>query len=562
MRWPRSGRHNSQRTTDIAERRAVRIANTQPKQFWWGSLGWVLFFVYPLIPGWLLKSIFGEVKRGTYRTRFAALLITLFVVEAIMATIIRYAHRSYMAGFNAAQCMMRLNVMNAQLASGGRDRGPREVSSGDAVVRMRDDPNDVLLLVDNWLDVVGTIGYAIVAIGVLASIDLLAAVATFVPLFIVGILNRFAGNHLRKLRGAARAATSASTEFLAAAFGSANTIKVSGAQPGFLHRIDELNRVRADAMVKDQVWSDSLWNANGAAVDISVGVALLVASRRNLSVSDVTLFASYLLNLVWLPQKVGGMFVGRRRFWVAAKRLEAMLPTSLDSDPLTELRSAPFLTGHHHLVQPTMTRPVRMPLQSVSVRGLTISERGVNNISFDIPRGSLTVISGPVGSGKTSLVKGLLGLLPIDEGEVLWNGKQIDDLGSFFVPPQCAYVSQVPTLFSESLADNLLLGALFDPTDAIQLAAFDDDVASFPNGLNTRLGSGGVRLSGGQVQRAAAARALVHGAELIVFDDLTSALDVETELRLWDRLHAANATVLAISNRSVALSRADQIVEL
>jgi ATP-binding cassette, subfamily B, bacterial len=550
------------RVTDVPERRAVRIANTRPKQFWFGSLGWVVFFIYPLLPGWLLKSVFDELKRGTYRFRFAALLIALFIAEVAMATIIRYGHRSYMAGFNAAQCMMRLNVMNAQLASGRLERGPREVSSGDAVVRLRDDPNDVLLLVDNWLDVVGTIGYAIVAITVLASIDPLAAVATFVPLLLVGILNRFAGNHLRKLRGASRAATSVSTEFLAAAFGSANTIKVSGAQPGFMHRIDALNRVRAGAMVKDQVWSDSLWNANSAAVDISVGVALLVASRRNLSVSDVTLFASYLMNLVWLPQKVGGVFVGRRRFGVATKRLEAMLPTAANTDPLTELRPASFRVGNGAAPTALLVQPARIPLEILKVRGLTIADRGVLDVSFDIPRGSMTVISGPVASGKTSLVKGLLGLLAIDEGQVFWNNMLVTDLGSFFVPPQCAYVSQVPSLFSESLADNLLLGASFDPSDAIQLAAFDDDVASFPSGLATRLGSGGVRLSGGQAQRAAAARALVHRAELIIFDDLTSALDVETELRLWDRLQAANATVLAISNRSVALSRADQIIEL
>ena len=114
----------------------------------------------------------------------------------------------------------------------------------------------------------------------------------------------------------------------------------------------------------------------------------------------------------------------------------------------------------------------------------------------------------------------------------------------------------------EQLSCVVLLGAVQDPTEAIRMAAFERDVAELRHGLSTAIGAGGVRLSGGQAQRAAAARALVHDAELLVLDDLTSALDVDTEVLLWERLAASGRTVLAVSNRPVAIARADQHIEL
>ena len=123
-------------------------------------------------------------------------------------------------------------------------------------------------------------------------------------------------------------------------------------------------------------------------------------------------------------------------------------------------------------------------------------------------------------------------------------------------------MSQVPHLFSETLLDNVLLGAEGDFSEALRLAAFDDDVRAMPNGHHTIIGSGGVRLSGGQAQRAAAARALVHRSELVLFDDLTSALDIDTEISMWDRLAASSATIIVVSNRTIALDRANQVIEL
>src|SRR5207248_4098715 len=99
-------------------------------------------------------------------------------------------------------------------------------------------------------------------------------------------------------------------------------------------------------------------------------------------------------------------------------------------------------------------------------------------------------------------------------------------------PPRSAYTPQVPRLFSETLRDNILMGLPTNHADldaAMHLAVMERDIESMDLGLDTVVGPRGVRLSGGQVQRAAAARMLVRDPELLVFDDLSSALDVETE---------------------------------
>ncbi|NJK33409.1 MAG: ATP-binding cassette domain-containing protein [Deltaproteobacteria bacterium] len=183
-----------------------------------------------------------------------------------------------------------------------------------------------------------------------------------------------------------------------------------------------------------------------------------------------------------------------------------------------------------------------------------------------VPRGSLTVITGRVGAGKTTLVRTLLGLLPRAAGEVRWNGAAVDDAATFLVPPRCAYTPQVPRLFNETLKQNVLLGLAKDGgqlTAALQRSVLERDLEALDAGLETQVGSGGVVLSGGQRQRVAAARMFVRETELLVIDDLSSALDATTEGVLWERLRSGGeGTCLVVSHRRVALARADQIIVL
>ena len=213
--------------------------------------------------------------------------------------------------------------------------------------------------------------------------------------------------------------------------------------------------------------------------------------------------------------------------------------------------------------------PERESLESLEVTGLTYrypgSDVGIDHVDLRIPRGSFTVVTGRIGSGKTTLLRALLGLLDPESGEVRWNGRIVADPASFFVPPRTAYTPQIPRLFSMSLRENLLLGLERSDDElevAIASAVMEPDLAAMSDGLDTKVGALGVRLSGGQVQRTAAARMFIRRPELYVFDDLSSALDVETEKALWERLFLDHdvVTSLVVSHRRPALRRADQII--
>jgi len=545
-----------------SERRMVHAANFRARPYWWGTAGWILYFASPIVPGWLIGQIFDEFERRGATHRAVVLLVVLGVAELAIILGIAKAHRTYIRGVESAKAMLRTNVLDAQLASGGATAGRREVPIGDVLVRLRDDPFDMLFLLDNWVDLVGSLLYSSAAAYFLFRIDPWAAVAGIGPLLLLGLANRAISNRARRYRATARVAASEVSGFLNATFEASLTVKVSGARRNVLDRLAKLNARRGRTAVADGVWNETIWTLNGTLADVFVGVAVVVAARGPLSSGDVSLFFAYLVGMTWLPMRLGGLVSGRRRFEVSAERMDALVADPSATDHLVAHRPMTVLDG------PTPPGPVlrtRTPLQRLEVRGLTVAERGLVDIDLTVERGELVVVSGPVGTGKSSLLRAIIGLIAIDRGEVRWNGEMVDDRAAFFVPPQCAYVAQVPRLFAESLLDNLRLGHGIDD-DAIRAgvitAAFDDDLAMLPEGLSTMVGARGVRLSGGQLQRAAGARAMAHRPELLVLDDLTSALDVDTEVEMWRRLADSGFTVLAASNRPVALARSDRVLDL
>jgi ATP-binding cassette subfamily B protein len=458
-------------------------------------------------------------------------------------------------------------MLRAQMQSGGPDAGPPATSTGEAVSRFRDDVDDFLALVSSVAQAVGKVVFAVGSIAIMLSIAPVIGLAVVLPLIAVVVVTKLASGRIRTHRRAYRQDSAAVTGLLGEMFGSVLAVKSSHAGDGILRHLVRMNDRRRRSGLRDQLVAQVLSKFNLATVDLSVGLVLLLAipamRQGDFTVGDLALFVSYVSSLVWVPHYVGQVLARHRQAGVAVERLATLLPRATP-DALVVHRSLGDSAS-----SPRIELRDRSALDTFTVCGITAvhssSGRGVHDVSLTVKRGSFTVVTGPAGAGKTTLLRAVPGLLPVQTGTLWWNDAIVDDWAEFLVPPRSAYVSQVPRLSSESLQDNLLLG--HEDTSrllpAVHAAVLDRDVAAMPDGLLTQVGARGVRLSGGQVQRAAIARALVRPADLLVLDDVSSALDVETESRLWDRLLAdGDRTLLVVSNRPATIARADQVIRL
>ncbi len=369
-------------------------------------------------------------------------------------------------------------------------------------------------------------------------------------------------------RQRSRATLGQVTGFLADLFAGVQAIKAAGATPHVVAHLRRLNEQRRAAALRDDVFSGLLDGFNANVVNLGTGVVLLVAAHAvragSFTVGDFALFVTYLQTLTWFGEEIARWILGYKQAGISVDRLAALAPAS----PLAALVAPRSLAAPE--ADPLPAPRLLPALQTLQVAGLRYrypgTGRGIDGVDLVLRRGERVVLTGRVGAGKTTVLQALVGLVPRDGGEIRWNGRPIADPQDLFVPPQCAYTPQAPHLFSDALDDNILLGLPADEAQlrrALHAAVLESDVAGLDRGLRTVVGPRGVRLSGGQVQRAAAARMFVRAADLLVLDDLSSALDVETERLLWERLVAQpDATCLIVSHRRAALSRADRIVVL
>jgi ATP-binding cassette subfamily B protein len=213
---------------------------------------------------------------------------------------------------------------------------------------------------------------------------------------------------------------------------------------------------------------------------------------------------------------------------------------------------------------PLPARAPRESLQRLDLVGVSAvhddGTRGVTGVDLTVEAGELVLLLGQVGSGKSSLLSALCGLVG-HTGQIRWNGVDVADAQTFLRPGQVAHVAQVPMVLSGTFADNLRLDHDRDVQRAVDDARLGSDVAE-AGGLDALVGHRGVRLSGGQVQRLALARALAVEPELLLADDISSALDAATEVELWTSLRARGITVLGATSKRAALARADRVVVL
>lgn len=518
--------------------------------------------------------------------QLAAALITGLSLAGAALFYINFQYHSY-------GLLMR-NMLARILQMPGADPLPRQpdgrrLATGEAISTFRDDTQALLeglVVVD---DLVGLIFMAAVSFTIMLQISVPVTVGVFIPLGVVVIVAQRLRHRARAYREQSRQATSQVTGLIADMFNGTQALKVAHAEERIVARFRTHNDRRQTAMVKDRLLTQVVESLSDGTIDIGIGLILLLAAQNmytgSFTVGDFALFAAYIWPVTQLMRMAGTVITRYNQVAVSNQRMEAMMQ---GAPPGSVVAHQPVYMDGRFPALPYRPKTAADRLESLKVHGLSYAYEdhqlavngdpselpmtGIEDISFTLQRGSFTVITGRIGAGKTTLLKVLLGLLPTDRGDVYWNGKKVENPAEFFTPPRTAYTGQVPRLFSDTIRENILLGLPETEASvmkAVTTAVFDSDLNAMESGLDTLVGPRGVRLSGGQVQRTAAARMFVRDAELLVFDDLSSALDVETEKLLWERLFVAHndsasprPTCLVVSHRRTALHRADHIIVL
>lgn len=546
-----------------------RLIKYRPWLYLFNCIAWTLIHIFPLVPGLIAKEFFDFVSNGGKVDGVWGILSMFLIAGAIqIIMMIIGAPIDCIHRFNMSS-LLRRNMLESILNQPGAKSIPG--SSGEAISCFREDADQVENAISWTLDVIGTAFFAVGAVTILLMINVKITLLVFTPLVAVVALAQAASERIQKYRRASREATSRVTGLIGEMFDAVQAIQSSGAEEYVIDNFKALNKKRHKLMMKDSILNQVLEAIYQNTVSIGTGLILLLAANDmiagSFSIGDFALFVYYLTFVSDFTLFYGSFISTLKQAGVAFERMAELLQSAsgenlVGHNPL-------YIKGELPLQSCTLKRENDI-LGSLEVKNLSYSYpssgTGIENISFTIDKGSFTVITGRIGSGKSTLLKTLLGLLPKDGGEIHWNGSFVESPDTFFVPPRSAYTPQIPHLFSETLKNNILLGLKEDDGNlerAVFSAVLDKDIETLEKGLDTLIGPKGVKLSGGQLQRAAAARMFIRDPELLVFDDISSALDVDTENMLWNRLFEREGkTCLVVSNRRTALRQADQIIVL
>lgn len=519
----------------------------------WGALGAVEFALFSFFGalGAVTGLVWGLVVEDLQAGRTPQLLVGALVACLLVAPVVfADAVWRYPRWWVDVLLRVRMQVLAGQTAQ----RRLPSTPPGEVVARAMD-ADRFVKYADRWVDfVTGMLiaGLTAVLAGTwVAGAVLLAVLAVSAVASTVG----------RPVAGRSAAASSTARagfgRALVSVLDAVRTVKLAAATPALRAHLRDVDRGRVAAAVREHRVQAVLDGVPRVLVQSGVVTAWAMYARDDWSLATTLLVANAVAGFDWFG-RVAGMVVSEAPGTRAWQAETARFAGGVDLVDLPE--GVDLLTGRAPEPEPVP----RVPLSQVQLTGFSAVHDdgtiGVEEVDLRVGRGELVLLLGQVGSGKSSLLAGLAGLLE-HRGAVHWNGEEVDDPELFLRPGQVAHVAQVPRVLSGSFADNVLLGHERKFDEPVAAAQLEPDLAD-AGGREALVGHRGVRLSGGQVQRLALARALAADAELLLADDVSSALDATTEVHLWASLRERGSTVLGATSKRAALEVADRVVVL
>ncbi len=520
----------------------------------WGMVSVVLFLFSVLtgalgaVSGWIWGHLVVALQDGETPVLLTAALVVSLLTSPLM---LAEAIRRYPRWWIEVMLRVRTSVLAGQTAQHRLERTP----AGEVVARTMD-ADRLARYADRWVDFVN--GIVIAVVTAIVAQSLLAGGV----LLAVMVTSSLASSLGRRVAGRSAAASAAARarfgRSLVSALDSVRTVKLAASTPSVHAHLSEVDGGRVDAAVREHRVQALLDGVPIVMVQCGVVTAWAVLVGGGWGLATALLVAGAVNGFDWFGRVAGAVITeapGTRAWMQTTSRLAGggdlmRLPEGVD-----------IVEGEAPAPEPG----VRDPLRTLEVRGLTAVHDdgtiGVSDVDLTVDSRELVLLLGQVGSGKSSLLSALAGLVASD-GEIRWNGEPVDDVQTFLRPGRVAHVAQVPRVLSGTFADNVNLDhperAVVPALETARLGP-DVEAAGGPDAL---VGHRGVRLSGGQVQRLALARGLACDAELLLADDVSSALDAATEVELWTALRQRGATVVGATSKRAALVQADRVVVL
>jgi ATP-binding cassette, subfamily B, bacterial len=537
--------------TPSLARQVLHAVRIRPR---WGLLGASLFLLASLtgafgaVTGWIWGLVVTDLQAGHSPGWLTAALVISLVAGPL---VLSQAFRSYPHWWIEVRLRVRAAVLAGQTAQRRLTRTP----PGEVVARTMD-ADRLARYTDRWVDFVNGL--------VVASVTALIAGTWFAGavLLVVMVASALASSLGRRVAGrSAAAASTARANFgrsLVSALESIRTVKLAAATPEVHKHLRQVDGGRVDAAVREHRVQALLDGVPIVMVQCGVVAAWAGLLHGTWPLAVTLLVANAVSGFDWFGRVAGSVVTeapGVRAWMNATSELAGGgdlmdLPRGMD------------------LVHGTAVEPEpgpREPLRTLSLRGLTAVHDdgtiGVQDVDLTVEAGELVLLLGQVGSGKSSLLSSLAGLTS-HTGQVLWNGRALAEPEVELRPGRVSHIAQVPRVLSGTFTGNVALDHADRQVEpALATARMERDVAE-AGGSDALVGHRGVRLSGGQVQRLALARALACQADLLLADDVSSALDAATEIELWAALRSDGATVIGATSKAAALAQADRVVVL
>lgn len=524
-------------------------------------------FLIPVLPGLVYNDYYTRLESRDISAESVlltiAILAGIYLIRALLLYIGAYTdstHRFYVCN------LVRYNLISYILARPGAC--PYTGSAGSITNSIKEDANQIEESITWTIDIIGTYTFAMLAGIILLSINWKITLIAFAPFFVLLFLVKKTKTYIERNRKKVRETSAQMSATMTDIFSAMQSVKAFGSETEVTEYMYRANKERCSYIIKDHIFTRVLSAMNNNVIHITTGLILLIASaymyQGTFSIGNLVLFLYYLDYISGFVMEFGEYLAHYKQTEIAFQRLEEYFEPEdrwkLVEHTELDLKNVEF---EEALVEAE-------EFHSVEYRSIGVSygtgEFKLRGFSLKMSRGEKAAIRGKVGSGKSSLLKALVGLLPVTGGEIFWNGVKVEQISEYLKPAYIGYIPQSPKLMLDTIKNNILLGLKADGEDlacALKKAILEEDISLMSDGLETDVGAGGGKLSGGQQKRVAAARALVRKPVLLGIDDISNSLDRETESKFWEKILAdKDLTCLIVTNNEELIGRCDKVIDL